>query len=653
MRIIKTIFTCLATLVMCSCASPEVERPVVEDHDVYVSKERLEFPAKGGEGTVHVTCDLPWEIIIYDGEGWVTADPTENDAEEETIDVTVTVQPNETYESRSAEVVFSSEYKDGVLTITQAGLAVPDECCSISRTSLSFDADKNDRYPIYVTTYNEDIVVASDADWLAVEGVTDGIIPAMTAQAKVNVGPKEPNTLKEVRTATVSFTGKSSGKSLSATVSQSAVQFKNGFPARWEYVSSNTAEWPAKKMAYASAGNGNGIAYFHVVTVGDNEPTYSSNYSGPAYGNMGTGDYVEYCVPVSTLEAGTRIDFYTSVEATNANSPRYWLFEYWDEGRWNTVPDQYGDLKTASDGTVYSYYTKYFDSYQIKSFLQSFTLKEKVENDYVRIRCRIVGDSNPVTSGYVFMRQMYVIGCVIEAHEPSKSPVVKDVRKIGILGNSFTYCYSTFWMLKSIARSQGHELVVRANIKGSQTFGNQLSLDYSKDVYNEIGYDYAIIQDQSTQAAAYMSDPASNADIATNTESLAAKFKATSPSSKVMLECTWSYSQTDNSFAGYTSYENFDKLLQEGTDAIAAKSPSVDMVSPIGKAFAEARAQNINMYRSSDKKHQSREGAYLKSCVNYLMLYGEKFSGDVEACGVNATTAAKLRAIAEKVVFPE
>lgn len=652
-RFLRTILIALSALPLMFCSAEGQGVPAIEDREVYLSKEELEFTAEGGSVTIHVTSEFPWEVIVYDGEGWVDVSPVTSSDESETTDVAIKVSSNKGYESRAAEVVFSSEYKDGVLAVTQSALPLPDECCQLSSTEAHFNADRNDRYPFFVTTYNEDVLVSCDADWLVIEGAEQGFIPALTENARIVVGPKTPNTAFSKLEANLSFRGKDSGKLVTATVTQDAARVCYGFPARWEYVSSDTAEWPKLKLAYANAGSGKDAAYFHVVSVGGSEPSYSSNFSGPAYGNMGKDDYVEYCVPVTSLEAGTRIDFYTSVEATGDYSPKYWIFEYWDEGRWNKVPDQNGDLKTADDGTVYSYYMKYFDSYQIRSFLQSFTLKDKVENDYVRMRCRVAGNTKAYPSGYVFMRQMYLIGCVIEAHQPSSSPAVRDITKLGVLGNSFTYCYSTFWMLKSIARSQGHELVVRANIKGSQTFGNHLSLEYSRNVYEEDGYDYVLIQDQSTQAAVYMSDPSAHADIAENTQALASKFKEKSPDAKVILEATWSYPMTDNSFAGYNSYEEFDRLLQTGTDAIAAKSPAVDMVSPIGKAFAAAREQGINMYRTSDKKHQSREGAYLKSCVNYLMIFGEPFSGEVENCGVSDAVAAKLRAIAEAAVLSE
>lgn len=96
--------------------------------------------------------------------------------------------------------------------------------------------------------------------------------------------------------------------------------------------------------------------------------------------------------------------------------------------------------------------------------------------------------------------------------------------------------------------------------------------------------------------------------------------------------------------------ENFDRLLQNGAKAIAKKC-DVD-VSPIGKAFAIARAErpDINLYFPDDK-HQSDYGTYLKSCVNYLLIYGQPFTANASDCGMNPEWCSYLRKVAEKVVL--
>ena len=75
-------------------------------------------------------------------------------------------------------------------------------------------------------------------------------------------------------------------------------------------------------------------------------------------------------------------------------------------------------------------------------------------------------------------------------------------------------------------------------------------------------------------------------------------------------------------------------------------------VSPIGEAFEVVYNENkaIRLF-DTDSKHQSHYGAYLKACVNYLVITGEPFKGKVADCVVEPEKAAYLRRVAEKVVL--
>ena len=76
------------------------------------------------------------------------------------------------------------------------------------------------------------------------------------------------------------------------------------------------------------------------------------------------------------------------------------------------------------------------------------------------------------------------------------------------------------------------------------------------------------------------------------------------------------------------------------------------VISPIGEGFKIGRAQNLTLLHT-DNRHQSREGAYLKACINYLLIYKQPFTTTVSDCGVKRKTAAIIRKIAEQVVLSE
>ena len=227
-------------------------------------------------------------------------------------------------------------------------------------------------------------------------------------------------------------------------------------------------------------------------------------------------------------------------------------------------------------------------------------------------------------------------------------------------------------MLKRIARSQGHELVMRIHHKGGRNFGQHLNLELSKNVINEGGYDLFILQDQSFGPALYADDPVTFND---NCKKITENIRAKSPSAKIILENTWAFACVlDNppakyqaAYCGFKNFAGMDAKLTQGCKMLKDKCPEIAEISPIGPGFANYRALYPSFYPSTSTSsvyslyakdddsrgnhHPNINGSYLKACVNYLTIYKTKFSGDVDNCGVNATVAAKIRQIAEETVF--
>ena len=125
-----------------------------------------------------------------------------------------------------------------------------------------------------------------------------------------------------------------------------------------------------------------------------------------------------------------------------------------------------------------------------------------------------------------------------------------------ILGNSFTYYYGPVYMLKELARSQGHDIQLRAFVKGSQYFRDFQHLELAQNVIREGRYAYALLQDASMQHAYYFNDARSNAPVYTETEELFNEVRQYSPGVRLVLESTWAYSYQD--YKGFGSFEAFD-----------------------------------------------------------------------------------------------
>lgn len=223
----------------------------------------------------------------------------------------------------------------------------------------------------------------------------------------------------------------------------------------------------------------------------------------------------------------------------------------------------------------------------------------------------------------------------------------RDTTRVLIVGNSFTFVNETYDMLSKIALSQGHYLdIVQTSFPG-YTFANHLANDSTTEAILKGDYEYAILQDQSQNPAKFANDPVGNASIRGSFITLCNRIFGWSPGVKVIVECTWSY-PADN-WGGFNSESNFDNLLQNGTRLYTEIIRGT--ISPIGNAFTAARhdRQDIELL-DKDGKHQSAYGAYLKSCINYLVLFGGKFSSDADNCGLDPEKAKYLRNLARKTV---
>lgn len=214
------------------------------------------------------------------------------------------------------------------------------------------------------------------------------------------------------------------------------------------------------------------------------------------------------------------------------------------------------------------------------------------------------------------------------------------------VGNSFTYVHGTDVMLREIASSQGLDIQVGKFLAGGYTFGRHLENKDSRAAVDFGGYDYAFLQDQSANPARYSRDK--DKTVLEDFKTLRKNVLAASPDCKVFLERTWSYSGFEA--GGFGTKDNLEYHLVKGARKMARKGHA--KVSPIGDAFvaAEAIRPEVRLL-GPDEHHQSLEGAYLKACVNYLIITGKAFHGEPADCGVDPDVAAFLRSVAEKTTL--
>lgn len=224
-----------------------------------------------------------------------------------------------------------------------------------------------------------------------------------------------------------------------------------------------------------------------------------------------------------------------------------------------------------------------------------------------------------------------------------------DTTRVLCIGNSFTYVYESHQKLAEIAQSQGHYIDMTAAYVGGYTFYRHLT-----DIKTIIAieqftnpYDCVFLQNQSQVNALYAQNPRQHKLQKQDAVELAARVRQYSPDARMWIESTWSYPAFN--CGGFSTEVEFNRLLSKGS-AMLAKAAHTS-VSPIGMAFRISREErpDINLF-SEDQKHQSALGSYLKSCVNYLLIFGGTFNENATNCGLDPDICAYLRNVAERVV---
>lgn len=407
----------------------------------------------------------------------------------------------------------------------------------------------------------------------------------------------------------------------------------------WVFSKKHTAAfektWPQDHYIPATQ-NGNGRITAKDAQ-GNDLARYELDGDRAVAGPFKAGSYYLFEVPSDKLPAGSFVDFNATITIEDG-APMDWVLEVEDGGKWR-------------EGKTFRCYGPARGSaYRHTSLYQTFRLEEGVD-DMIRFRVRALeGYVRPSKGAEKEGGAMFVSGSYLGALiNDFGTEAPKDTLKVLCIGNSFTYYCGTPAMLKEIAWSEGHFIDISASLKGGWTMAKHLSLETTDDMIAEGGWDYMLLQDQSLVPAKVGRDPKGMAQQIREMEAVAVKVRTLSPECKAVVENTWAYWKYD--FGSFKSLDDFDKNGKKGA-RILAKAVGNAEVSPIGQAFRIVRAErpDINLYHT-DKHHQSVLGSYLKSCVNYLVLYGQPFGDSVSDCLLDPETAAYLRSVAERVVL--
>lgn len=352
-----------------------------------------------------------------------------------------------------------------------------------------------------------------------------------------------------------------------------------------------------------------------------------------------------FLIPVGYIPKGGVVDFNVNVR-TSPECSKYYVTEFKAGKTWYPG-DMFMCSGTASHPT---------------DVMQTFRMPEDIK-DMLEIRFRPAGREKADSSAREVIRPEMELSSreyVGEYVQYFGEAMPEDTLNVLCIGNSFTYFSSVPVMLKEIAWNEGHLLRIKASLKGGQDFGHHMGLPLSRYAMSLGKYDVAFLQNQSRAAAEFARDSASFSYVNADFQRIVTNVVARSPKCRMILEDTWAYEADD--FGGFGSIEKFDALMADGTSRLVRNAgtafPGHDFgISPLAQAFDAVRNgdSDIDLY-TGDRKHPSIYGAYLKACVNYLMIYGGKFhsvpapdSRTSVDCGLPHEKAEYLRHVAEQV----
>ena len=571
-----------------------------------------------------------------------------------------------------ADYAMTFEEAEYYLLVTSSSVSIvdpmnrekPGEEFMASISAHTFESNASNPAAISLSAKGTSWTVETDKEWVYVTDLSgETVTSGEGSNAFINLKVvADPNFETSSREAIVTFKTADGAQTAEINVTQKAAGA--AYLSQWVFQDSTLDSykdlWPSKHILPATTG---GAAWITVVR-GDNNADVPFNCTvkgkNPNVSTMVEDDYWLFTFNVSDVAAGTAIEFNATM-AGDAKSPKYWIVEYYDGGEWKAVEE---DLKTAPENSSIKYTYKCSgdvstgsgaaDSYQYTTVMQTIRFENAIVNDALKIRCRAVGnltcdgsiqDINATSSSASSMPDF---GFTAANVNELGTIVPQDKKKVLVLGNSFSYYFNPMFMLKQIAYSQGHELKINAHLKGSQRFSNHLTLSMSQDYIKEGGYDYAIIQDQSTNPAKYAKDPEANAVVMESCTSLVEQIRQYSPNCKIILVQTWAFPASD--FGGYGSYETFDEYLTIGTRQMAEAANVA--IAPVGQAFAQTRAdKSWSLYYSGDDKHPTRSSAYLEACVEYQVMFGEEFDSNVPDLLVNSSRTAYFKTLAEDLII--
>lgn len=238
-----------------------------------------------------------------------------------------------------------------------------------------------------------------------------------------------------------------------------------------------------------------------------------------------------------------------------------------------------------------------------------------------------------------------------QAQSGSQAAAEQDSLRILWVGNSFTYYNDLPAMVQRIAQTQKIKLSYAKITKGGERWSGHLKNRKLLDTLARGGWDYVVLQEQSTIPALQTEKVAR--EVYPAARELDSLIHAASPDAHVVFYMTWGHKYGNrkhiDDYPPANTYEGMQERLT--TSYLEMTYANDAWCAPVGMAWRRVRRERpaLQLYKQ-DCFHPSTVGSYLAANVFFATLFGRRYQTDYTA-GIDAETAEYLQQAAQQTVF--
>ena len=225
-----------------------------------------------------------------------------------------------------------------------------------------------------------------------------------------------------------------------------------------------------------------------------------------------------------------------------------------------------------------------------------------------------------------------------------------DSLRVLWIGNSYTYFNDLPTLVRDIAGSQRVKLSMTAVLKGGERLAGHLKNEQLLKAFKQGGWDYVIVQEQSTLPA--MSTAEVNREVYPYAHTIDSLIHQGSPKAQVILYMTWGHKYGTIYKVDYPLAKRYDTMQERLiTSYLEMAIAENAWCAPVGMAWRTIRQTHpeLQLY-ADDTTHPSLLGSYLAANVIFTTIYQKPYQTGVKR-GIDDATAELLQQTAQQCVL--